>query len=101
MIKLLQKLDTLKEEKKILNEELKEGLMKFPDYAELHQEKKEVSEVLKQHKKNFLEITPTLGSIDKKIKDKNAEIKLIKQTLNDSISIVNKDTGETIQLSLF
>ena len=101
MIKLLQKLDSLKENKKELSDELQEVLMKFPDYAELYQEKKEVAEVLRLHKKKFIEIAPELGSLDKKIKDKQVEIKAVKELLNDSITIIDRETKKPLQLTLF
>ena len=101
MIKLIQKLNSLKEQKKELNESLKEELLKFPDYAEIYEEKREVNELLALNKKKIVEIAHEVGSIVQKIKNKQCEIKLIKDSINNSVTITSKDSGEVVQLNLF
>ena len=101
MKELLIRLSELKSDKKNLNNEMKDILMQSGEYAELYEEKKQVSEVLKLHKKKAIDESTALSSLEQKIKNKNNEIKLIKDSINDSIVITSKDTNEVIQLSLF
>jgi len=80
---------------------MRDILMQSSEYAELYEEKKQVSEVIKLHKRKILDESTTAGALQKKIQDKNNEIKIIKSSINDSIIILDKETKNEVQLSLF
>ena len=55
MKQLLIRLSELKSDKKMFNTEMKDILMQSGEYAELYEEKKQVSEVMKLHKKKAID----------------------------------------------
>ena len=101
MKNLLSKLNTLKADKKLLNETLKSYLLDDPDYLEVYEERKQTNELLRLNKKRLIETSPIIAKSVNDINNKQAEIKLIKDALNDSIIITNKDNGEQLSLNLF
>ena len=49
----------------------------------------------------LIEVSPMLTAKQVKIQQKNEELKQIKSAINDSILIINKETKDPLQLSLF
>lgn len=101
MKELLLKLNQIKSELKIQRKELSDKLMEDSDMAELYEDYKMSGEAMRSYRTKLIESTPIYGAMNQKIDNKKLELKTIKQALNDSIVITNKQSGEVVQLTLF
>ena len=98
---LLTQISITKKEIKAMNNELKEDLLNNAEYAEFYEDKKESAEVLRSYRAKLIKESTFLSSLIAKINVKKNEIKLAQGLLNDRLIITDKESGESVQLSLF
>lgn len=97
---LLTQRKTLKAEIKALRKELLDELMQDAQFEEFIEDLKASREVLSSYRKKRIEETPKLGSLEKKIKNKKTELKVVVSAIFNSVTVVDKESGEQLSLNL-
>ena len=99
MIKdLLNQINTIKAEIAEYHKDIRSKLETDQDYVAFKQDLNDTREVYYSYKKKLISENSKLDAIDKKIQDKRNELKLLKQSLNSKVMLVEKDSGEQLQL---
>jgi chromosome segregation ATPase len=95
----IKKLFSLKEEVKNINKELKDKMSEYPEYQQFADDLKETKEVYNSFRNNLISTTPDLGALDNKKRNIKNEIKILMEAIKANCMVVDKSTGEAVQLS--
>lgn len=100
MNELISQLKAIKSALKELRAELNDKLMEDHDYAEFSATLADDRECLQAHRNKLITESVELSAAVKRIVDKKNELRILKQSIRDSVMIVDKVSKEQIVMDL-
>lgn len=100
MHELLNQLKAIKLDLKELRSELNDKLPEDTQFNEFSEDMKASREVLNSYRNKLITETPALGAIVKRITDSKLQLKVVKQSIRDSIMVVDRVTSEQLTIDL-